>query len=147
MKRESCRIILFKDDKILLMFRERKNEQYYVFPGGGIEPYETHQACLKRECEEELGIRVKPIKYIYKVIGNDFIQHFYLCKWIHGELGTGNASEYDPNRENGLQKPMFINVEDLTKLVIVSKPIVENLLEDIKKYGYDLCNEPKEIKE
>lgn len=31
----------------------------YFLPGGGLEPGETHAACIRRECLEETGFRVR----------------------------------------------------------------------------------------
>lgn len=33
---------------------------YWEFPGGGVEPGEDLAACVVRECEEELGLAVRP---------------------------------------------------------------------------------------
>lgn len=96
--RISSRAIIFKDNKVVLIYRKRDNQEYYVFPGGKVEDDETNEECVIRECKEELGIDIKPIKYIYEVKGLDFIQHFFLCEWISGVLGTGDKEEYDVNR-------------------------------------------------
>jgi 8-oxo-dGTP diphosphatase len=34
----------------------------WEFPGGKVEPGESEQAALVRECREELGVRVRPIR-------------------------------------------------------------------------------------
>ena len=147
--RESCRAVIFKDDKLLLIYREREENIYYVFPGGGIEQGETKEECIKRECMEELGITVNPLKSLYKVKTNfkgcDFLHHIYLCEWIEGELGTGYDHEYDINRIGGLQKPVLIDIHDISTLNVVSKPLADQLLKDIQEYGQILDDETKEI--
>lgn len=143
--RVSSRAIIFKDNQVLLIYRERDNEKYYVFPGGKIEENESKEECIIRECKEELGIDIAVKKYIYKVKGEDFIQHFFLCEWINGEIGTGDSNEYDPNRKGGLQKPCMIDLENLDKLNIVSSQIIEQLLKDLKKFGKLLDNSVKVI--
>lgn len=138
MKRESSRCLIFKDNKVLLIYRERDGEKYYVFPGGKIEENETKEECIIRECKEELGITVKPIKYIYQVIGEDFIQHFFLCKWLDGKIGSGNQEEYNPKRKGGLQKPTFVDVKEMLDLNVISKEIKIQLLSDLAKHGETL---------
>ncbi len=145
MKRESSRCLIFKDNKVLLIYRERDGEKYYVFPGGKIEENETKEECIIRECKEELGINVIPIKYIYQVIGEDFIQHFFLCEWINGKIGSGDKEEYNSNRKGGLQKPIFVDVKEMLDLNIISKEIKIQLLGDLEKYGETLDNNVKDI--
>ena len=43
----------------ILMVKTFAGDKYiYNFPGGGIEPHESLETCLKRECEEELGCEI-----------------------------------------------------------------------------------------
>lgn len=136
--RISSRCVLIENDKILLIYREKNGKVYYVFPGGGVEEAETNEECLIRECREELGIEINIIKQLYEVTGNEFLQHFFLIERVSGDIGTGDAWEYDVNRVGGLQRPMFININELDKLDVVSRDIVEQLLSDYKKYGSNL---------
>ena len=136
--RVSSRCVLIEDEKVLLIYREKNGRCYYVFPGGGVEEAETNEECLIRECREELGIEINIIKQLYGVKGKDFLQHFFLIERVSGDIGTGDAWEYDVNRVGGLQRPMFININELDKLDVVSRDIVEQLLSDYKKYGSNL---------
>ena len=145
--RISSRAIIFKENKVLLNYRERDNEKYYVFPGGKVEDNETKEKCIIRECKEELGININVKKYVYIVKGKEFIQHFFICDWVSGELGTGNSEEYETSRKGGIQIPMLIDISKLKELNIVSPFIVRQLLGDIKNYGLELANELKEIDE
>ncbi len=63
--RDTSRAVIIRDNKIVLMYRERDNMKYYAFPGGGIEIGETKEECIIREMKEELGINIKPIKQFY----------------------------------------------------------------------------------
>lgn len=136
--RVSSRCVLIENDKVLLIYREKNDRIYYVFPGGGVEDGETKEECLIRECREELGIKINIIKQLYEVKGKDFLQHFFLIERVSGEIGSGDANEYDINRVGGLQRPVFIDINELVNLEVVSRPIVEQLLSDYKKYGSSL---------
>lgn len=133
--RISSRAIIFKDDSIILIYRESKHGKYYVFPGGGQEDFENKEECIIRECMEELGINVEIIKQLYEVKGDGIFQNFFLCNWVNGEIGTGDEEEYDPNRPTGLQIPMLVKIEDMKNLNIISPDIVKEFLIDYDKYG------------
>lgn len=143
--RISSRAIIFKGNKALLIYRERDGEQYYVFPGGKIEDGETMEQCIIRECKEELGITINVKKYVYEVKGVDFIQHFFVCDWLDGKIGTGDKEEYDANRKGGIQIPMLIDIQSIKDLNVVSPPIVKQLFDDIDNFGLELDTEVKQI--
>jgi mutator protein MutT len=59
-------------------------EGFWEFPGGKCEPGETHEACLRREIEEELGVDVRVGRKIFEV-SHDYSDrtvelHFYDCE-------------------------------------------------------------------
>jgi 8-oxo-dGTP pyrophosphatase MutT (NUDIX family) len=89
------------NNKILAIKRIKKDEVYYVFPGGGVEEGEELEEALKRECREELGVEIKIIKNFASERFNrgnmKQMEYFYICKIISGEIGTGNGPEYDVN--------------------------------------------------
>jgi ADP-ribose pyrophosphatase YjhB (NUDIX family) len=143
--RISSRGIIIKDNKVVLLHRENNGDKYYSFPGGKVEDNESDEECLIRECTEELGIKIEIKKRVYEVKGNDFLQHFFLCEWISGDLGTGDKKEYNPNRRGGKQVPMLVEIKYLENMKIISKSIIDNLLKDIENYGLELDNNVKEI--
>ncbi len=51
--------IIIKDRKVLVARRKPggKMEGHWEFPGGKIDPNETPEECLRREIDEELGVR------------------------------------------------------------------------------------------
>ena len=62
--RISSRCFIFKDDKIVLIYRENQGEIYYVFPGGKVEDGETNEQCVVREVKEELGLDVSELEFV-----------------------------------------------------------------------------------
>lgn len=89
MNEKICTLLfLIKDDCILLAMKKRGfGADRYNGVGGKIEPHETIEQALVRECEEE--ITVTPRNY-WKVAEHDFVQiegdmpwrmcvHAYLC--------------------------------------------------------------------
>ena len=68
--RHSARAIIISDDNIA-MIRSLENN-YFKFPGGGIEPNESKEDALIRETLEETGLHVIPetieeLGYIHRI--------------------------------------------------------------------------------
>lgn len=57
--------IIYNDEKIFLCRRHPKKTLggYWEFPGGKIEPGESHEKALKRELREEMNMKVDIINY------------------------------------------------------------------------------------
>lgn len=56
--RSAVRAIVFREGKLAMVFDE--GDDCYKFPGGGIEPGESHQKALAREALEEAGLVLLP---------------------------------------------------------------------------------------
>lgn len=63
--RSTAKAIIINDNKILLNKCEDEfNGSYYSLPGGGQHTYETLHEALKRECFEETGYHVIPMRFV-----------------------------------------------------------------------------------
>ena len=61
--RQCVRVIIFNQDKILLARMYKKGVFIaYDVPGGGVEEGETHLDVIKKECLEEVGVKVKSVR-------------------------------------------------------------------------------------
>lgn len=100
--REAVRAIIIKNGKVALV--KSLKENHYKFPGGGIEPNESHIDTLIRETKEEIGLIIKTdsikecgfIHEIRKSIFNDdaFEQksYYYFAK-VEEEISEQELSE------------------------------------------------------
>ena len=84
--------IIRKDNKILICQRPANKScgLLWEFPGGKIEPGETGEQCIVRECQEELGVTLQVhkevIDVVYEYPDRAVHLHFYLCDIDAGTL-------------------------------------------------------------
>ena len=134
-KRIRCRAIVFIDDKIVTMYRERDGRIYYTFPGGGIEENETELECVKREVFEEFGMVVEPIKKVYSYENEISVEYFYVAKHVSGEFGTGEGEEFESDRSRGVYIPKLLAIKDIPNTPLMPPEIAEAFFEDYSKNG------------
>ncbi len=85
-----CAIIRHKGK--LLIAQRKPGDSYagfWEFPGGKKRSSETLEACLVREVQEELGIRVRPVELVLNQLyqyprGRKIRLYFYLCDYDFG---------------------------------------------------------------
>lgn len=129
-KRVSCRAVVFQNNHLLAMYRNKNGNEYYTLPGGGIENNESEIECVKRECLEEFGIVVEPIKKLYILEDMKTIQNYYYCEWISGEIGTGTGEEFQEDNGKGVYIPSKLNFNELSSFPVVPQEIKERILND-----------------
>ena len=92
--RKTTLCYIFKEDKVLLLYRNKKeydaNEGKWIGVGGKTEEGETPEECMKREVSEETGLTVT--KYHFHGIIK-FISEM----WDDEEMYLFSASEYEGN--------------------------------------------------
>ncbi len=84
----------------------------WEFPGGKVEPGETHEAALKREIAEELGITVEvgPLSVVsaHQYSERAVHLHFFECRITAGEPAARSALRlgwFAPEELNSLDVP------------------------------------------
>ena len=112
-------------------------QEYYTFPGGGLEENETEEEGTIREIKEEFGIKVKIVKKLYEQYIEKFNQRevFFLCEYVSGEFGTGDGPEFSNNpkyADSGKYIPEIIDKNDIENLFLLPTSIKEKFVKDIK---------------
>lgn len=65
--RKRVSAVILKDGKILLIRRVKPDQEYFVFPGGGVDGGESLLEALSREVREELSLEVKKQKFLFSL--------------------------------------------------------------------------------
>ena len=132
-------IISMNDGFVLMhrknVIRNKEYQEYYTFPGGGLEEGETLEEGVIREVKEEFGINVKVTKKLYELenVKLNMKEYFFLCEYVDGKFGTGEGEEFSNNpeyKDSGEYIPEIVKEEDISKIVLLPLEIKEKFLED-----------------
>lgn len=92
--------VIEENGRFLITQRKKQSHlgHLWEFPGGKIELGESLADCAVRECQEELGIQVKPLQLLEE-IKHDYPEvhvhlYFMLCKHISGEPQTLDVADF-----------------------------------------------------
>ena len=110
-------------------------QEYYTFPGGGLEEGESLEEGTIREIKEEFGITVEVLRKVYELYSEKFEQkeYFFLCKYVDGEFGTGDGPEFSNNpkyKDSGKYIPEIVS-RDKVKDILLPPEIKEKFVKDI----------------
>lgn len=111
-------------------------QEYYTFPGGGLEEGETLEEGTIREIKEEFGITVEVLKKVYELYSEKFEQkeYFFLCKYVDGEFGTGDGPEFSNNpkyKDSGKYIPEIVSRDKVKDILLLPPEIKEKFVKDI----------------
>ncbi|MGH4137595.1 NUDIX hydrolase [Clostridium sp.] len=87
-----CQAVIFKDNRILVLrqYNYKRQEEYWMLPGGNLEDGETYEEAIKRELKEEtnLEVEIKGIIFDEPSNGMDEYQRYitFLCVPITGSV-------------------------------------------------------------
>ena len=143
MKRISTRAILFIENKLAVMKRNKNGQVYFTLAGGGLEEDETISEGVKREVLEEFGVNVEPQKLVYEYCDETSITYYLLCEYKGGKFGTGHGEEFMANNHVGTYEPMLISKEELKNINLKPDKLKELLLKDLNKLAKNNENKIK----
>jgi ADP-ribose pyrophosphatase YjhB (NUDIX family) len=71
--RSAARALIIKDGHLLVIRMEDDRGMFLILPGGGQRPGETLHEALRRECFEEIGVKIEigSIAYVREYIGRN----------------------------------------------------------------------------
>ncbi len=108
--------MVLKDGKVLLTRRKGSHgEGEYSFPGGHLEYMESFEDCARRETQEESGVEIKNIKFLYvtnvkKYEPKHYVHVGVVAEWASGEptiMELDKAEEWRWYDLDQLPEPLF----------------------------------------
>ncbi|MBU0963018.1 MAG: NUDIX domain-containing protein [Nanoarchaeota archaeon] len=102
--RKTSRLIIIKENKILLIHRIKPNRDYYVFPGGAVEKGETKEEAAIRETKEETNLDIKIDHFLWKfknIFDKDKnLEYYFLIKKFKGVLKLRGPEAKKQTKDN-----------------------------------------------
>lgn len=134
--RKAVRAIVFKDNQLLVIKRNKFGTVYYTLPGGGIGVGESAEQALRRELEEETGIKISSVRPVFmEAAGEPFgTQYVYLCDYLGGDPVLSPDSIEAKINELGknLYEPVWLSIEELSGTSFMSPNLKQAIVASIK---------------
>ena len=134
--RSTAKAIIIHKNKVLLnKCYDKYNGDYYSLPGGGQEKYETIYDAVIRECKEETGYNVIPVRFCgicEEICDNEDtrtnysqyshkLYHIFVCN-------LANENHDKPTNIDDMQEQSeWIDIENLTSIRILPTSLSENI--------------------
>jgi len=115
MKKDRATGVIIKDNKLLLMYREKNNKQYYVLPGGGIEPGETPELAMVREIAEECSSHSTIIKFLFSHTEEGRMGYYFLLHMENKDPVLGGPEKKRHSKENYYEF-VWLDFDEFAKL-------------------------------
>lgn len=125
----TCLCMIYKDDKILLQNRIKKDWQGYTLPGGHIEQGESFVDAVIREMKEETGLDIKNPKLCgmkqFPIDGGRYLVVLFKTNEFSGELVSSEEGQMEWIARSDMNKVNLVS--DLWELLQVMED--DNLTE------------------
>jgi len=131
-KKHRAVLILIDKGGILLLYRFKNGEEYYVFPGGGVEDAESIIDAAVREAKEETGLDVEIKQQLWEYENNGRIEHFFLIDKFSGELKIGGP-EQDRQSPDNVYRLEWVAFEKVSNLKLLPEAMKNKVLKEFLK--------------
>ena len=121
--------IIIKNNEILLMHRKKNGEEYWVFPGGGVEDTEKAEQAIIREVTEETNLTVLEHELAFMSYNETSKKDepFYICEV---SLGTPElvGEEKDKNNDENWYQLEWVNLGKLQSILLVPEKAAREVI-------------------
>ena len=147
--RSTVKAIIIRNNKILLnRCADNKNGDYYTLPGGGQNKFESLEEALVRECLEETGYLVFPIKFVAlcEEIYDDIISrkefpeyahklhHIFLCELC------GDERKGPTEKDSSQIESEWVSISSINSIKLLPEYLQHNIFKIIDNKIYAFFN-------
>lgn len=114
------RVVVQKDNRILMVCQHHEDKDIWMVPGGGIEEGETSIDAAVREVKEETGLDIEitgvawHIEEVSEARGQRFV-NYMVGRITGGQLALGKDPEFADDKQV-LRETKFMSREDLEQV-------------------------------
>ena len=134
--RRAARAIVFKDNQLLVIKRNKFGKEYFTLPGGGVDLGEVPEQTVRREIYEETSVQLGSIRLVFQEEAGDpyGTQYIYLADYAAGEPALSPKAEEAFINELGqnMHEPMWLPIDKLASTPFVSEGLKHAILEGLK---------------
>ena len=99
MKNRAAAIII-QNQKLLVIHRQKPEQDYYILPGGGVELEESFEEACIREVKEETGLDVLSLQLVRKYYTLEKEEYYFIAQVTPGEPVLGGAEAQRQSQNN-----------------------------------------------
>lgn len=130
------RAIVFKDNNLLVIKRNKFGMLYYTLPGGAMVMGETSDQTLAREMSEETGVQLGDARLVFiEDSGGIYgVQYIYLASYVGGDPHLSPNSDEASISALGKNtyEPVWLPISDLSAASFVTERLRDAVVHAIK---------------
>lgn len=134
--RRAVRAIVFKDNNLLVIKRNKFGKEYYTLPGGSMEIGESAEQALVREMYEETGVQIGDARLVFvEDAGEPYgVQYMYLANYADGEpkLNPKSVEAEISALGKNTYEPTWLPVSELPNAPFISEHTKSSLMKGLK---------------
>lgn len=144
---KAARALIIENGQILLMHREKENNQYYTLVGGQVGDNETIEQALIRKVIDETGLNVTSYRLVFieEHPAPYLEQYIYLCEIApHNDVALkSNTEESYLNRfGSNIHQPLWASIASFPSLPFRTPQLRQGIIDGLK-HGFP--KEPQKL--
>jgi 8-oxo-dGTP pyrophosphatase MutT (NUDIX family) len=104
--------VVIRDQRLLVIHRQKNGTAYVTLPGGGVEPGETAETACVRELQEETGLRGTVEEHLLTLSNAGRVEHYFRVDAPAGEPVLG-GEEAEANSPTNRYDPAWLPLAEL----------------------------------